>query len=345
MKKRSVLDLSWETVMKIALAVIFFYFLFQIKDIIIWFVFALIISVLFNPAIDFLRKFKIPRIAATSFVYLLTFGLLSVVFYLAVTILVGEVEQLSHLLPHYIQELSPTFREMGIYVFEDIESFINGIKSSLRELASAFFTVLFSVFGGIFTTFFVLTMAFFLSLEGGLVEKGMVALFPKKYEEYSMALWKRCQKKVSSWFATRILACLFVGVATYIACLILAIKYPFSLGLIAGVTNFIPYIGPLVSGTLIFAITAVDGLAKGVFILIVFILIQSIESSVLIPILSQKFIKLSPVLVIMSLTIGGVLWGMLGALLAVPLAGILFEFLKEFLEKKKREEAVEETQT
>ncbi len=338
MSEQKVLDLSWSTVLKIALAVIFFYILFQIKDIIVWFIFALIISILFNPAIDFLKKFKIPRVVSTCLIYFLVFGLLSVVFYSAVVALVTEVEQLSQILPHYLQELSPTLREIGVYALEDIESFINEIRGSLRELSGAFFSVLFSVFGGIFTTFFVLTMAFFLSLEGRIVERAMVALFPKKYEEYSLVLWKRCQKKVSSWFATRILVCLFVGIATYISCLILAVKYPFSLGLVAGVANFIPYIGPLISGSFIFAITAADGLAKGFFILIVFVLIQLIESSVLTPVLSHKFIGLSPVLVIMALAIGGVLWGALGALLAIPLAGILFEFLKEFFEKRKKEE-------
>ncbi len=338
MKEEKVLDLSWETMFKIALAVIFFYILFQIKDIVVWFIFALVISILFNPAIDFLKKFRVPRSVATSLVYLLTFVLISAVLYSSVIILIGEVEDLSHKLSYYFQELSPALRDIGIYAFQDLENFIVNIRSSLRELSSAFFAVSFSVFGGIFTTFFVLTMAFFLSLEGKIIERAMVLIFPKKYENYAFFLWKKCQKKVSSWFFTRIISCLFVGVVIYIASLILGIKYPLSLGLIAGIMNFIPYIGPLVSGLIIFSVTAIDGLAKGVFIIIVFGLVQLIEGAVITPVLSQKFIGLSPVLVILALAIGGTLWGFLGALLAVPLAGILFEFLKEFLEKRKKEE-------
>ena len=119
----------------------------------------------------------------------------------------------------------------------------------------------------------------------------------------------------------------------------MGIKYPLSMGLIGGIFNFIPYIGPLVSGAFIVLITAMDSFPKAVFILIALIIIQLIEGSLLTPILSKKFIGLSPVLVMMALAIGGTLWGFLGALLAIPLAGITFEFLKEFLERKKKIES------
>ncbi len=336
MREEKILDLSWDAIFKIILSVIFFYILFQIKDIVVWFIFALVISILFNPSIDFLRKFRIPRTIATSVVYLSMFGILSLLLYSIVVILITEIDQLSQVLPYYFQEVSPFFRDVGINAFQDLEIFVDNIKSSLRELSSAFFAVSFSFFGGIMTSFFVLTMAFFMSLEGRIIERAMLLIFPKKYEGYVFSLWKKCQKKVSSWFFTRILSCLFVGVVTYISCLILGIKYPLSLGLIAGGMNFIPYVGPLVSGVLVFTVTAMDGISKAFFILLVFMIIQAIEGVVITPILSQKFIGLSPVLVIMALAVGGTLWGLLGALLAIPLAGILFEFLKEFLEKKKR---------
>ncbi len=341
MNNEKKLDLSWETIMKVALTVVFFYIIFQIKDIVVWFIFALVISILFNPGIDFLKKFKIPRAVATSLIYVSVFVLLSILLYSIVVILITELEQLSQVLPHYFQEVSPFFRDVGIHAFQDLEMFIDEIRSSLRELSGALFAVSFSFFGGVVTSFFVLTIAFFLSLEGRVIERALVLIFPKKYENYAFNLWKKCQKKVSSWFFTRILSCLFVGILVYISCLLLGVKYPLSLGLIAGGMNFIPYIGPLVSGTLIFSVTAMDGIGKAIFVLIIFGIIQAIEGIIVTPILSQKFIGLSPVLVIMALAIGGTLWGFLGALLAIPLAGILFEFLKEFLEKKKKIEEAE----
>jgi len=211
------------------------------------------------------------------------------------------------------------------------------VRGSLRDITTVIFSASLIVFGSLFSALFVLTMAFFLSLEGKIVDRAVVLMFPQKYEKYATLLWERCQKKVSSWFLTRILSCLFVGAATYISCIILGIDYPLSLGLIAGIFNFIPYIGTLIAGGIIFIISAMEGITVAALIILIFLIIQLIESSVITPILSQKFIGLSPVLVILSLAIGGALWGFLGALLAIPLMGIIFEFFKEYIEKRKRE--------
>jgi predicted PurR-regulated permease PerM len=340
MKHEKVLDLSWDTIFKIALSILLFYFFLQIKDVVIWFVFAIIISILFNPSIDFLKKIKIPRAVGASIIYILAFGTLSLTFYSVIASLVSELEQFSQVVPSYLKEISPLLRDLGIEAFDNIQDLINTIKGSLIELTTAVFNASFAFFGGIFTTLFVITMAFFLSLEEKIIDRAVFLIFPKRYEEYAISLWKRSQKQVSGWFLSRILSCIFVGSATYISALILNIRYPLSFGLVAGIFNFIPYIGPLVSSIFFFLITVMDGFGKAIFIVIVFQIIQLIENGILTPVLSKKFIGLSPVIVLLSLSIGGILWGVLGAFLAVPLAGITFQFVKEFLEKKKQEESV-----
>ncbi len=338
MNNQKVLDISWQSIFKIAVAVISFYILFQIRDILIWFIFALIISILFSPAIEALMKLKIPRMPSTILVYFAAFGILSIAFYLIVSVLISEIEQFSQLLPYYFQQLSPTLRDLGIYTFRDIEEVIQTIGGSLRELTTALFSASFALFGGMFTTFFIITLALFLSLEGKIIEKTIILLFPQKYESRAFSLWKKSQEQVNGWFFTRILSCLFVGLAVFISALILGVEYPFSLGLISGILNFIPFIGSLVAGIFIFLIAIMDNPMTAFFIILAFILIQFIENNILMPSLAKKFINLSPVLVVLALAIGGTLWGILGALLAIPLAGILFEFLKEFFKEKKENE-------
>jgi len=337
MNGEKILDISWGTIFKIVISIVSLYLLFQVRDFLIWFIFALIISILFNPVIDFLVKFKFPRVIATIIVYLAVMSFLIVIIYSALLVLLAEVDQFAQILPFYFRELSPVLRDWGIHAFEDIENFVDIIRGSLRDITTAVFSVLFIIFGNLFSTLFILTMAFFLSLEGKMVDRAIILLFPRKYENYATILWQKCQKKVNSWFLTRILSCLFVGAATYISCIILGIDYPLSIGLIAGVFNFIPYIGSLIAGIIIFLISAMEGVNKAAFVILVFTIIQLIESNLLTPILSQKFIGLSPVLVILAIAVGGTLWGFLGALLAIPLMGIIFEFLKEYLEKRKEE--------
>ncbi|HEY0089405.1 MAG TPA: AI-2E family transporter, partial [Candidatus Lokiarchaeia archaeon] len=148
------------------------------------------------------------------------------------------------------------------------------------------------------------------------------------------------------WFSTRIIACVFVGVVSYIAFLVFGVRYSFLLALLAGILNFVPIVGPIITGLLIITIVALDPtttsnqMVRTIFVLITFVLIQQVENNILTPILSKKFIDLPPVLVLVALVVGGTLWGFLGAILATPLAGILYEFSREFLQKRKTERPI-----
>ncbi len=340
MDNEKILDISWRTILKISIAIVCFYLIYSIRDILIWFLFALTVSILFNPAINFLQRRKIPRFLGIVFVYFGILGLFSFLIYSMVPLFNSEIHQFLDSFPQYFEKVAPPLKGLGLQAFEDINSFMQGLGDILQRMASNIFTVLFVVFGGFFSFFFVITTAFFLSLEEKAVERTLMLLFPKKYEVYVLNLWERCERKIAGWFGARVLACLFVGTTSYVSLLIFNVKYPAILGLFAGVFNFIPYIGPLITGFLFFVIIFPTEMLKAIFVVIVFIIIQQIENSILSPMLMKKIIGVPPALILISLIIGAKLWGVLGALLAIPLFGILFEFLREFLQKRKDKKTV-----
>lgn len=340
MNSERMLDISWTSILKVGIAALSFYILYLVRDILIWFIFALILSILFNPVIDFLQKRRIPRVISVILIYVGIFGIISILIYLTAPLFIFEIHKFSQLFPEYFEKVSPPLKALGVRAFEDIESFLGLINQSLEAMAANILSAVFVIFGGIFSTIFVLTIAIFLSLEEKAVERTLSLLFPKKYEAYVFSLWQRSQKKVIGWFLTRVLASLFVGGVSYFAFLIFNTKYPFSMGLLAGALNFIPIIGPIVTGFLIFILVSLESTLRAIFVLIAFILIQQIENNILTPILSKKFVDIPPVLVLVSLVIGAKLLGFLGALLAIPLAGILFEFLRDFLKTRKEEKPI-----
>ncbi len=340
MNSQKILDISWETIFKISIAIIVFYLLFAIRDIFVWFIFALIISVLFNPAIEFLyRKLRIPRIIAVVFIYVGILGIFSLLVYLIVPLFSHEIREFVKVLPLYFEKISPPLKGLGFSAFSDFETFVQSFGSTLEKMANNIMNVLFTFFGGVSTTLFVITTAFFLSAEKSLAERVIFLIFPKKYEAQALTIWGDVRNKVAGWFGARILACLFVGVAAYITFVLFNVNYPFTLALLAGALNFIPYIGAAITGVLLFLILFPISILKAVFVLIAFVLIQQVEGNIVSPILMKKITGLPPALVIVSLVIGGKLWGVLGAILVIPLAGIIFEFTKEFLQKKKEQEA------
>lgn len=343
MNGNQVLDVSWGTILKIAIAFLGFYILYLIRDILIWILFALIISVLFNPAIDFLQKRRVPRVIATLFVYIALFGIIGFLIYFTATPFISEIQKFTQLFPQYFEKVAPPLRGLGIEAFESFEIFTKSFQDWLVRASASIFSAISAIFGGIFATLTIFALSIFLSIEERGVERVIGLLSSKEKEAYILDLWRRCQAKVSGWFGARILASFFVGILTYIALRLLKIDYAFALSLFAGITNIIPILGPIMAGVIITILAVLDSWLKALFILITFILIQQIENSILTPILTKRFIGLPPVLVLISLMIGGKLWGILGAILAIPLAGIIFEFLRDFLTKRKEREVTEPT--
>ena len=104
--------------------------------------------------------------------------------------------------------------------------------------------------------------------------------------------------------------------------------------------NFVPIVGPLVTALLVGIVVAMESVLQAVFVILSFILIQQIEGNILTPLLTKRFTGLPPALVLVALAVGGELWGIMGAILAIPLAGIVYEFLRDFLKKRREEKAV-----
>ena len=339
MNPEKVLDISWSTIFKIGITALVVYVLFLTRGIFVWVLFGIIISILFDPAIDFLQKRRVPRVVGTFALYLTVFGVIAFIIYSSAPVFINEIQRFSQLFPQYFETISPIFRGLGVAAFSDIQTFIDAVAGGIERVASNEFSALFSIFGGIFATFFVLSIAIFLSLEEKGIEKAISVFFPKKHEAFALDLWAKSQRKVSAWFVSRLITSLFIAVASYIVLLLFNARYPFSLGLISGVLNFIPIVGPLIAGGLIAMVVALDSVLKALFVALAFLLIQQIEGSILTPFLTKRFIGLSPAVVLIALAIGAELWGVVGAVLAIPIAGILFEFLRDFL-KKRREEGV-----
>lgn len=302
-------------------------------------VFSLVISVLFAPAIDFLQRRGIKRVLAASLVFVAVFGFLGLSVYLVSIAFISEIRQLTEDFSEYFALLAPPLRGLGFEAFADIEVFLQSLESWLRAASSNVFAALSIIFGGIFAAVFVFFLVFFFSLEGKGVEKTIRLIFPKEYEDLALRIWMKSQQKISGWFGTRVLASIFVGLAIFVALKIFGVNYAISLGLFAGITNIIPYVGPLFAGVAITALVLIDDWLKALFVLIVFLLIQQIEGNILSPILTKKIIGLNPALMLIALVVGGTLFGFLGVILAIPLAGILFDFLTEFLSKRKARES------
>lgn len=332
------LDISWGTIIKVFAAVLLFYVIYLSREIALWFFFALAISVLFEPGIAFLRKIRVPKILAIIIIYFSIFGIVGLLIYVSAPIFISEIRQFSQHLPEYFEQINPILKQLGADTASDFNDVSSILTKNLQENSQSIIRALTVFFGGLAATITILAMAFFLSLEERATERVLLLLFPKRHEDQIRAIFERVQRKVAGWFGARILACLFVGIASYIIFYIFGVKYALVLALISGFLNFIPYIGPWVTGViLLFFIAISSSWLTAVYVLLAFVVIQTIENSILTPLLMKKMTDIPPVLVLLSLLMGAKLFGVLGMVFAVPIFGIIYEFAKEFLERRRQD--------
>lgn len=333
---RQTLDISWGGIIKIFAAGFAFYLLFLARHIVIWLFFGLMISVLLEPAIEFLRRFKVPKLAAAIVVYVLIFGLLGLALYFIAPAFVTEITQFIQSIPEYFETINPLLRGLGFDVAQNFHDFTGQLITHLEASSKSVIAAISVFFGGVSSTLVIFIFAFYISLEERGVERALALFVPKKYEQSVLYIFQKAQYQVAGWFGTRILACLFVGVLSLIVFLFFGTKYVFILSFLSGVLTFIPYIGPLVTmAAVLLFVGASQSWATAIYIVIALVIIQEIENEILTPFLTKKFLKVPPLVVLVAIMAGGTLFGTLGIIFAVPVCGIVYEFLKEFMEKNK----------
>ncbi len=337
MEKGQTLDISWEAIIKVFIAIFVFYIIYLAREIALWFFFGLAISILLEPAINFLRKLWIPKMIAIIMIYVSVLGLLGLMVYMTAPIFIVELKEFSNYLPNYFNKINPILQQLGIDFSQSFNEFTGSLVGGLEQSSRGIMNAIIAFFGGLSSAVVILTIAFFLSLEDKGPERFLALISPRKYQENIVLFFEKAQIKVAGWFGARIIACIFVGIGSFIVFYIFGVEYAFLLALISGVLNFVPYIGPLTTAILllIFVMVSSGSWLITLYVLLAIWAVQAIENNLLTPFLMKKMIDIPPVLVLVSLFLGAEIFGFLGMIFAVPVFGIIYEFTKEFLEKRR----------
>lgn len=334
-KEIEMIDVTWRAIFKVIAAIILFWIIYLLRDVIVWAIVALFISVLFNPLIDILEQKKIKRVFATIIVYFSFLLVFATIMLIIVPPLAAETKYFSLNFSQYFNMIPTYLSQMGLGSFESIYSLNSSLNQTLVSASSNVLNILISLFGSIFAGLTIFVLSIFMSLEEKEIIKGLKLISPKGFEKQVLSRWERSQHHVVAWFGSRVLACVCVTIMTFLLCVFLKIKFALALALLAGVLNMVPMVGPIVSGVVVAIFALSISFPKLIIATIFLVIIQQIESNILMPILTKKMDGLPSVLVLISILVGGVLGGIIGAVLAIPMAGIIFEGLKDYFNSRK----------
>jgi predicted PurR-regulated permease PerM len=317
------IDIPATTIIKVFFIAFIFFLLFWLKEVLLLIFVSLVLAAAFQPIV---KKWsgKIGKPFSVILLLLIFFSLVTGFAYLVVPPLVDQTKQLANNLPEYISRFQ-AFRSH----FPVVERWISSISSSLTNATGSFISITAGFFGGVvsFFTVIILTLYFLLD-ERFFINMGH-GLFPEGKIDNVINVVKKISTKVGAWLRGQIALGLIIGLISYIGLAIIGVPYAVTIAVIAGVLEIVPAVGPFIAGTLAVLIALSVSPLTALFVVIFYIIIQQLENNFLVPKIMQKAVGLPPAIIIVALLIFGKLLGIMGAILAVPILGILFVLYEE----------------
>jgi predicted PurR-regulated permease PerM len=323
------------------------YVFWLLRDLALLVLTAIVIASAIEPGIAFFIRYRIPRFIATLLVYMLVFGSVFSIIYFFFPPIVSDATNFLSSAPEYLEtlNLSGSFSNVAPAInsatgIGQAESFIE----SLFSLQSVFTTtsggvlqLVATFFGGVFSLLLVIVLSFYFALQETGVDDFLRMVMPVKYEEYSVDLWKRTQKKIGLWRQGQILLSVIVGVLVYLGLLIIGIPYALLLAVFTAMIEIVPIFGSLFSGVVAVVVGySHGGVAIAAIVAGLYIVVNQFESNLIYPLIVKKIVGIPPLLVIVALIAGYTLAGFLGVLLSVPVAAVALEFITDFDKRKRR---------
>jgi predicted PurR-regulated permease PerM len=331
----------WATLVLVSV-LLGFWLLYRFNQVVFILFIAIVIGTVIRPAVSWLHQRGLPRMAGIILVYILLLALIISFVLLLVPLIVEQSTTIGSALPGYYQSLRGWMTSHPNQLIVRLGGFLPGTLPSLMPgttqqtgqevMASAGQALGYVILAAkvIFTAMVILMLAFYWTLEGPRIIQSFLLLLPQDQRESISELISAMETKVGFYIAGQGFLCLVIGILALLAYLLIGLPNALVLALMAGVLEAVPMIGPLL-GAIPAALVALSiAPDKLVWVIVATIVIQQLENSLLVPRVMRKAVGVNPFVTLLALFAFSSLFGIAGALMAIPMAAIIQLLLNRF---------------
>ena len=331
-------------------------FLLNILSVLAPFFIGFVLAWLMNPIVTRMEKKKIPRALGTLIVYavfllviLLFIRFLIPLIYEQLQVLIGNLPSIFRELESFINGIFSKFGNIqGVDIDGIKNSILNTITASLNGFMTSAPSFIMNFAGGLFSSIvticFGLVIGIYMLIDFDSINGHLLQLLPKKNRFEASLLITNISTEVRKSVNGTLLVATMVFICDSIGFWIVGLQAPLLFGLLCGITDIIPYVGPYIGGAVAVIIGFAQSPLTGFLTLIVAIIVQLIENNILQPIIMSKTMKLHPVTIIVGLLIFEHFFGIIGMILATPciaLGKVVWKFFKEKYNLFRDEESIQ----
>lgn len=330
-------DRSARLVLYLVLAVAAVYVVIQLESLIICLIAALTLASALAPLAENLEKRKIPRVATVISVYLLVLALYIGVGSGLVPILREQAISIYESVPNYgtwLLEKAHSLTAMGGPDLTHTQIAADDIRNLSMSTLNKVLKVTGSVFGGLINGVFILFLTAYFVIEASAINTSLLGWLPGPQAERWAGLIRPIENRLGGYVRGQLLVSLAVGSFIGIGLALIGNEKALILGVMAGLLNLVPYVGSMITCALAIIISFMQAPWMGVATIALVAIEQWCESTFIVPTLLGKQVDLHPLIVMLSVIIGGSLLGISGALIAVPVTTVCLFLAEEFYQKK-----------
>lgn len=349
-KEDASVGVSSSTLIKIALGILGLWIIYLTLDILMLVAAAVFLAAALAPTVDKFEGHHIPRSLSMISIYIILFGAITTIALIVLPQVASQIGAIASNFPTAYSRIVGWLATLGLTDQATISQTVGELSRGLTSATEGAVNTLFDIFGGIFSFFVVLIMTFYLVVDKESAKRTVAAL-PAQYHDHVIKLYTSLSQKIGRWLRAQLILMFLIGLITYIALSILNIvgvnvfglpsfEFALSLALIAGLLEFIPFLGPMLSA--IPAILLAFAISPGMAVAVAFIywFIQVFEGNVLTPNIMKRAVGLSPIVSIVVFLIGARIAGMAGAFLAIPIATAATVIIKDILSTSREQKQV-----
>ncbi|HAZ5499416.1 TPA: AI-2E family transporter [Staphylococcus aureus] len=297
---------------------------------------SLILFYLFNPIVNMMERYRIPRVAGISIIYLAVVGVITLIVNLLIPIIGSQVDSLVKNSPQYLEKLINSIDKIANNTFfssyySQINDWLNSLPKKIPSMLSEFtdgFGSKIATFAEtianigvvIVTTPFVL---FFMLKDGHHFKEFSTNIMPLKFRKDFHDLLEKMSVQVGSYIQGQIIVSFCIGILLFIGYSVIGLKYSLVLASIAAVTSVVPYLGPTIAISPAIVIAAITSPWTLLKLAVVWTLVQFVEGHFISPNIMGKTLKIHPLTIIFILLCAGKLLGIVGVILGIPGYAIL----------------------
>ncbi|HLV97256.1 MAG TPA: AI-2E family transporter [Ktedonobacterales bacterium] len=294
---------------------------------------AITIAEAMRPAVRVMNRYRIPRWLGVLIIYLLGLGTLVGLGYLISQPLVEQITQFLNNLPQYTTDLENFTTQAqgalnnlpgGSTIPDQIANLVGNIASIIVSIPAT----IISIVSDIVITLF---MALFWTAYSDGLREFFLSFFPPHLRRKGADVLDEMSVRLGGYVRGVVINMFVIGILAGVADWLLGLKFPLLLGVFAGLTEFIPLVGPYIGAAPAVLLGLIISPTRAVIVAVVYLLVQQFEGQTLVPLVMNRVVRLRPLTVIVALAVGTLLFGLEGALLAVPFAAVTQVFIVRVL--------------